>query len=204
MSSTLPGNSVAGQNLNLTAGTIDFTNGGLTDPALKLVAVSSSPSVTATLTVEGSVRKPKFTLASTPELPQDEILSQLLFNTNKSKLSVFQVAQIGDALASLAGGPSVIGGTLDSARTALGLDRLSVGSDTTGEPVVEGGRYLAPGVYFGAKQSTTGAGTKATVQIDLAKGLKVEATAGTSSTSATGSEGTSSAGSVGLTYQIEY
>jgi hypothetical protein len=38
----------------------------------------------------------------------------------------------------------------------------------------------------------------------LAKGLKLEATAGSSNTSATGSTSTSDAASVGLTYQFEY
>ena len=37
---------------------------------------------------------------------------------------------------------------------------------------------MARGVYVGAQQSASGSGTQATVQIDLAKGLKLEATAG--------------------------
>src|SRR6185437_6798027 len=96
------------------------------------------------------------------------------------------------------------GGPLDNLRSKLGLDRLSVGSGTNGAPALEAGRYLAPGVYLGAKQSASGGGTQATVQIDLAKGLKLETTAGSGASSATGSSGSADAASVGVTYQFEY
>jgi len=56
----------------------------------------------------------------------------------------------------------------------------------------------------GAKQSASGGGSQATVQIDLAKGLKLETTAGSGSSSATGSTSSADAASVGLTYQFEY
>ena len=129
-------------------------------------------------------------------MPQDEILSQLLFNTSTSKLSPLQLAQIGAALASLSGATSGFD-PLERLRTTFGLDRLSVGSDSSGNPTLQAGRYLARGVYVGAQQSATGSGTQATVQIDLAKGLKLQTTAGSGSSSATGSTSNADAASVG-------
>ena len=58
----------------------------------------------------------------------------------------------------------------------LGLDRLSVGGGQAGgsggssAATIEAGKYVANGVYVGAKQGTTGANTQATVQIDIYKG----------------------------------
>ncbi|HEY8289776.1 MAG TPA: translocation/assembly module TamB domain-containing protein, partial [Acetobacteraceae bacterium] len=196
--------SVVGSTLTFTQGSIDFTGAGITDPSIHLVANSSTAAITATLTVSGSARDPKITLSSVPDMPQDEILAQLLFNTSTAKLSPFQLAEIGAALASLSGAAPGGGGPLDRLRNALGLDRLSVGSGSNGTPALEAGRYLARGVYLGAKQSASGGGTQATVQIDLAKGLKLETTAGTGSSSATGSTGSADAASVGVTYQFEY
>ena len=69
--------------------------------------------------------------------------------------------------------------------------------------MLEAGRYLAPGVHVGVKQGATGGETQATVQIDIAKGLKLETTAGTGSSSASGGSSGSGA-SVGVTYQFEY
>jgi translocation and assembly module TamB len=197
--------SVAGQSLNLTSGTIDFAGGPLTNPRLNLVATSSSSALTATLTITGDVRDPKIVLSSMPDMPQDEILAQLLFNSAKAKLNPFQVAQIAAALASISGvGPS-IGDPLGRVRSALGLDQLSVGSDASGGTTLQAGRYLAPGVRLGASQSASGGGSQATVEIDVAKGLKLQTTAGTGSTSATPGVGGSMNGSgVGLLYQFEY
>ena len=83
------------------------------------------------------------------------------------------------------------------------MDRLSIRNGAIGSPALESGRYIAPGVYLGAKQGTNG-GTQASVQVDIANGLKMEATAGTGGGSATGASGESNGSSVGLTYQFEY
>ncbi len=195
--------SVIGTTLNFTEGAITFSGAGLSDPSVHFVATSSTAAIVAKLTVSGSAKDPKITLSSVPDMPQDEILAQLLFNTSTSKLSPLQLAQIATALASLSG---ATGGfdPLEKLRNTFGLDRLSVGSNTSGDPTVEAGRYVARGVYVGAKQSTSGGAPQATVQVDLAKGLKLETTAGSSSSSATGSTGSADAASVGLTYQFEY
>lgn len=195
--------SVIGTTLNFTEGSVSFNGAGISDPAIHFVATSTTATIVATLTVSGSAKDPKITLSSVPDMPQDEILSQLLFNTSTSKLSPLQLAQIAAGLASLSGATSGFD-PLESLRTTFGLDRLSVGSSSTGSPTLEAGRYLARGVYLGAKQSASGSGTQATVQIDLAKGLKLETTAGSGSSSATGAVSSGDATSVGITYQFEY
>jgi translocation and assembly module TamB len=202
--------SLAGQTLNFTRGRVTFDGtspGGTLDPALSLVAESSTSSLTATLMVTGYADAPKIRLSSTPELPQDEILAQLLFGQSVKQLSPLQVAQIAQTLASLSG---VGGGTdpLAMVRKGLGLDRLSVGagSGSTTGATVEAGKYLANGIYLGAKQGTAG-GTQGQVQIDLTKNLKLQTTLGTGggSVPATGATPDNDPGSsIGLSYQFEY
>ncbi len=194
---------IVGTTLNFTEGTVDFSGAGVSDPSIHFVATSATATIVATLTVDGSAKDPKITLSSVPEMPQDEILSQLLFNTSTSKLSPLQLAQIAAALASMSGATSGFD-PLESLRNTFGLDRLSVGSNAAGAPTLEAGSYLTKGVYLGAKQSATGSGTQATVQVDLAKGLKLETSAGSGDASATGNAGGADAASVGLTYQFEY
>ena len=194
---------IVGTTLTFTEGTVNFSGAGISDPSIHFVATSATATIAATLTVEGSAKNPKITLSSVPDMPQDEILSQLLFNTSTSKLSPLQLAQIAAALASMSGATSGFD-PLESLRKTFGLDRLSVGSNAAGTPTLEAGSYLAKGVYLGAKQSTTGSGTQATVQVDLAKGLKLETSAGSGDASATGNAGGADAASVGLTYQFEY
>ncbi len=190
--------SVAGTTLTFTKGNVGFDGTGVSgriDPTLDFSADSTSGSVTATLNIGGFASAPKITLSSVPELPQDEVLAYLLFKRSAKDLGPFQLAEIAAAVASLTGVGGGVANPLESVRKGLGLDRLSVGGGTSGSsPTVEAGRYVASGVYVGAKQGTTGAQTQATVQIDITKGLKVETDVGT------GQGGNS----VGLTYQYEY
>jgi len=88
-------------------------------------------------------------------------------------------------------------------RSALGLDQLSVGTGAGGAATLQAGRYVARGVRVGAAKGLAGE-TQATVQIDIAKGLKLETTAGVGSAPATATPGTSNGTSVGVTYQFEY
>ncbi len=199
--------SLGGTSLNFTSGTIGFEGGHSIDPALNLVATSSNGNVSATLTVGGFASAPKITLTSAPELPQDDILAHLLFGQSASQLSALQLAEIAAGVAQLSGaaGPS---GAMDSLRSSLGLDRLTVGTPTNqtpgpangpgaaqSVPTLEAGRYIAPGVYLGAKQGTTGTNdTQAELQVNLGRGVKLDTTAGSGY----------GANSVGLSYQLQY
>ncbi|MBV9782532.1 MAG: translocation/assembly module TamB domain-containing protein, partial [Acidisphaera sp.] len=198
--------SLAGTTLTFSSGEVTFNGASRIDPTLNFIATSTSASVVATLTVGGYASHPTIRLSSVPDLPQDEVLAHLLFGQSAASLSPFQLAEIAAGLAQISG---VTGGgdPLNGIRKGLGLDRLSVGSSanpnqtTTASssrnstaPAVEAGRYVAPGVYVGAKQGTSGAETQATVQIDIARGLKLETGAGSGQ----------GANNVGVTYEFQY
>lgn len=188
-----------GKTLEFTQGTVNFTGDGFV-PALDLEASTTTASnTTATLIVGGTAEMPTITLTASPPLPSDEVLSELLFGEATTSLSPFQAASLAAALASLTGvGGSAVSDPLGGVRGALGLDELSLGGNGAGAPTVNAGRYVAPGVYVGAQQSTTGQGTQATVQINLLKGLQLQTSAGTASA------GAGNTSSLGLTYQFNY
>ncbi|WGM30441.1 translocation/assembly module TamB domain-containing protein [Brevundimonas sp. NIBR11] len=119
-----------------------------TDPnriRLNLSAVREDPALTATIRVTGTAARPEILLTSTPALPQDEILSQVLFGRSASQLSPFEAAQLAAGVASLAGGGGfdVIG----NLRELAGLDRLSFGGEASALTVA-GGRYITDDVYL--------------------------------------------------------
>jgi translocation and assembly module TamB len=190
---------LAGKTLQFTQGTVEFTGDGFV-PTLDLEATTTTANnTTASLIIGGTADKPTITLSASPPLPSDEVLSELLFGQATSSLSPFQAASLAAALASLSGiGGSAVSDPLGGVRNALGLDELSLGGNGAGPPTVNAGRYVAPGIYVGAQQSTSGQGTQATVQINLYKGLQLQTSTGTSG----GGAGASS--SVGLTYQFNY
>ena len=198
--------SFAGVTLNFTSGEIGFDGGHAIDPTLNFVATSTNGNIVATLTISGTASAPVFTFSSVPQLPQDEVLAQLLFRQSSASLSPFQMASAAAALAQISG---VAPGfdPVNKVREGLGLDRLQLTNGRSGSGAVEAGSYVAPGVFVGARQDFSGQGTQATVQIDLTRGLTLEATVGTGgATSVTGAATSSdpSGTSIGLKYQFNY
>jgi translocation and assembly module TamB len=205
--------SLAGQTLVFRSGTLSFDGSSLKtslDPTLDFTVETDSGGIAATLNVSGYASAPQIKLSSTPPLPQDEVIAQILFQQSVKQLSALQLAQIAEALASLSGvgtGFNPVG----LIRKKLRLDRLSVGSTATGNAetsttTIEAGKYVTHDVYVGAKQDLSG-GTRAVVEIDITKNLKAQAAVNTGATAVTTAPGATPADtgdSVGLSYQFEY
>ncbi|HEY5236834.1 MAG TPA: translocation/assembly module TamB domain-containing protein, partial [Rhizomicrobium sp.] len=205
--------SLAGQTLVFRSGTLSFDGSSLKtslDPTLDFTVETDSGGITATLNVSGYASAPQIKLSSTLPLPQDEVIAQILFQQSIKQLSALQLAQIAEALASLSGvgtGFNPVG----MIRKKLRLDRLSVGSTSTGNAetsttTIEAGKYVTHDVYVGAKQDLSG-GTRAVVEIDITKNLKAQAAVNTGATAVTTAPGATPADtgdSVGLSYQFEY
>ncbi len=203
---------LAGTNLVFQSGTISFNGQALRrrlDPSLDLTAETEANGITATLKITGTVSQPKIQLTSSPPLPQDEILSELLFQQSAKTLSAMQLASLASAAATLGGG----GGGFDpvgSVRKSLGLDRLAVGSmpsanGGSGTTTVEAGKYITRNVYLAARQDVSG-GTRALVQIDITKHLKAQAQVNTGPRAATTTSTPlqDNGDSIGLSWQYDY
>jgi translocation and assembly module TamB len=128
-----------------TGGTI-YLAGSADRIRLDLSATRDDPSLTAVVKIAGTAAKPEITLTSTPILPNDEVLSQVLFGKSASQLSPLEAAQMASALTALAtgGGFDVIGGL----KSLTGLDRIALsGGDASGVSV-SGGKYITDNVYL--------------------------------------------------------
>jgi translocation and assembly module TamB len=116
-----------GKTATLTRGAINFIGGAQRiDPAIDIEAQLSSTDIVALVRIGGTALQPKIALSSQPELPQDEILSRVLFGASVSQISAAQGLEIAQAAAALASGGGL--GVVDRIRQGLGLDRLSLGS----------------------------------------------------------------------------
>lgn len=184
---------LVGQTLRFSRGRIGLDGASL-DPTLDLEARVTAAGSTAILGVKGTASTPRIELSGEPELPQDEVLSRLLFGVAGTRLSPWQTAQVGLAAARLAGIGPKGPGLLETARGALGLDRLSVGSDKEGATTAEAGRQLSERVYLGARQGTQAGQTQGVLRIELTPSLKLETDIGAST----------SGSRVGVAYEKEY
>ena len=113
---------------------------------LQLDATREDPSLSVTVRIRGTAERPEITLVSSPSLPNDEVLSKVLFERSASQLSPVEAAQLASALSALAGGGGfdVIG----NLRNFAGLDRLAFGGGDESGVTVSGGKYLTDDVYL--------------------------------------------------------
>ena len=115
------------------------------DIRLDLTAKRQDTTLIAEVHVTGTAARPEIKLSSTPVLPQDEVLSQVLFGSSAAQLTGSQAAELASTLASLSGG----GGfdVLGRLRQFAGLDRLAFGQGVSGTGV-SGGKYVSDSIYI--------------------------------------------------------
>jgi translocation and assembly module TamB len=139
----------AGRRFDLERGTIRFLGESPVNPVLDIAAEARVQGLNAEIRVTGRGLRPEITFASTPTLPQDELLSRLLFGTSITNLSAPEALQLAAAVASL----NDTGGGLDpinAVRAATGLDRLRIlpADITTGQgTAIAAGKYIGRRVY---------------------------------------------------------
>ncbi|MGO8186701.1 translocation/assembly module TamB domain-containing protein [Rhizobium leguminosarum] len=167
-----------------------ITFAGDMTPALDMEATSASGSTTLTVDVAGLATDPAITFSSSPELPQDEVLAQLIFGQSMSKLSPVQIAQLADAVSQLAGNRST--SLFEGLRNQLGVDDFDVSTDSKGQTSVSVGRYLNDRTYFELQQGGS-AGAKAVINLDVGRGVKLR-----------GGAGGNGEGEAGIVYEREY
>lgn len=151
----------AGKRFELTRGRIRFAGEVPVDPQLDIVAEGDANNISAKITITGTGTKPNIAFSSTPALPEEELLSRILFGSSITQISAPEAVQLAAALASLRGGGGL--DPINKLRAAIGLDRLRiVGAD----PTVGSGTSIAVGKYIGRRffveLVTDGAGYNAT------------------------------------------
>lgn len=132
-----------GRRFDMTEGLIEMQ--GSLVPVLRLVAETRRSEITTRIVIDGDLREPEITFQSDPELPEEEVLSHLLFGRGLETISPLQAAQLANAVAVLAGrgGEGLVG----NLRDAAGLDDLDLTTDEEGNVSVRAGRYLSRNLY---------------------------------------------------------
>ncbi|WP_421779584.1 translocation/assembly module TamB domain-containing protein [Kiloniella litopenaei] len=179
--------SFAGKNFKLRKGKIALVGGTQINPELDLSAIYEADNVTAIVSIQGTASNPKIGFSSPDGLPEDEVLSQVLFGKASGKLSAVEALQLASAIASLSGTIDSGGGVLGFARDTLGVDVLTAGTNSdTGSPEVSAGKYITDNIYIGVDQGASADSTKAKVQIDLTPNITLESETGQTADSKVG------------------
>ena len=170
----------AGRIFRLDRGVIRFQGESPPDPRLDIHAEAAVQGLNATVTVAGTGLSPEITFASNPAMPQDELLSRILFGTSITNLSAPEALQLASAVAALQSG----NGSLDpinALRKAVGLDRLRIvpADVATGQKTaIAAGKYIRRKLFI--EVVTDGAGYSATnVEYQMTRWLSILSTVST-------------------------
>jgi translocation and assembly module TamB len=180
---------LAGKRLDFARGNITFAGGVI--PQLDFAAQSTASDVTAQILISGPANEPQFAFTSVPELPQDEVLSRLLFSSTSGSLTPIQSLQLAQTVAEFSGvgGP----GALERMRRSLGVDSLDVQVGADGRPSVGASRYIMKNVNVGVRTGAKPQDNAVTLGVDVWKNVRVQGE--------TASDGSAS---VGAGVQYEY
>ena len=170
----------AGRNFKLDRGVIRFLGESPPNPLLDIQASAQVQGLDASVRVRGTGLKPEITFASTPQLPQDELLSRILFGTSITNLSAPAALQLASAVAALQSGSGSLD-PINALRKAVGLDRLRIvpADVATGQKTaVAAGKYITRKMFV--EVVTDGQGYSATrVEYQLTRWLSLLSTVST-------------------------
>ena len=174
----------SGKRFSLTRGDVRFAGGFPPDPVIDIVAENTSSGFTAGLSLSGTARHPDIRFTSVPALPEDEVLSRVLFGSSITTLSAPEAIQLAGALASLRTNGRGVGAALDpfgAVRKGLKIDRLrALPADTlTGrKTTIAAGKYIGRRLYI--ELATDAQGYSATsIEIALSRTFSILSTVAT-------------------------
>lgn len=167
----------AGQSFELTSGIASFRGAVPPSPFLDITAEAPADDITAQVHFTGTLDTPKIVITSTPPLPQDEVLSRLLFGKNLKTISPTQAYRLVSVTQQMMGNNSE-SNMLDRVRGMLRLDDLDIKQNDQGNSAVGVGKYIQKGVYVGAQKNLTTNGGKANVEINLTRHITLESEIG--------------------------
>lgn len=173
-------------------GVISFVGSQPPLPMIDLEAAASSEEIQVVVRLRGPVADPTLELSSEPVLPQDEILSRLLFGRSVARITPAQGLRLAAAVNTLRGG-SALSDMLSSLRRGLGVDTLDFGGETAQESTARAGKYLTDNVFLEIERGVAAGSTKARVQVELTPNLSVNTEVDEQSRSG-----------VGLEYRYDY
>ena len=170
----------AGRNFKLDRGVIRFNGETPVNPQLDIRAIAQVQGLDASVLVQGTGLRPEITFASNPPLPQDELLSRILFGTSITNLSAPEALQLASAVAALQSGSGNLD-PINALRKAIGLDRLRIvpADIATGQKTaIAAGKYITRKLFV--EVVTDGQGYSATrIEYQITRWLSLLSTVST-------------------------
>ncbi|WP_300975008.1 translocation/assembly module TamB domain-containing protein [Sphingomonas sp. LHG3406-1] len=169
----------AGRSFALQEGRIRFNGGRTGDATVALSATETIDDVDVTVNVTGAATDPRISFTSSPGLPQDEIVSRILFGNSVGQLSTLQAVQLAASLNTLRGSGGGLN-PLGQLRQLAGVDRLRIlgPDDTDGRgTALAAGKYIGDDIYLEVITDARGF-TATQLEVTLSRSLSILSQAG--------------------------
>jgi hypothetical protein len=159
---------------------INFSGSVPPGPELDIEARTKSGDITAIVAITGSTISPKISFSSEPAMPEDEVISHILFGEGMESLSPFQAVRLAQTLGRFTGQGGGVNSfdPIGSLRNFTGLDDLRFETDAQGSASVGAGKYLTDKVYLEFESGTENGSGNANVQIELTPNITLESEIG--------------------------
>lgn len=159
----------------LTLSRADLELEGSFIPLIRISASAENDGIISYVNVDGPADDPVVSFTSNPDLPQEEVLSQLLFGRGLQNLSPLQALQLANAVATLAGRGGE--GLVNRLRQGFGLDDLDITTADDGSTALRAGKYLSENVYTEVEIGQGGT-SRINLNLDLREGVTLKARVG--------------------------
>ncbi len=167
-----------GKRFKLERANLQFQGSIPPSPYLDVEATTPAGDVTGSILLTGPAQSPSIKFTSTPSLPEDEVLSRILFGKDSTKISPFQAVQLAQTIRRFSGDGGGGFDPLGTLRSVTGLDDISVETDESGGTSVDAGKYLSDNVYLEFSKGKAENSGAATIQIELTPSVNIESEIG--------------------------
>jgi translocation and assembly module TamB len=158
-----------GTRFALEQGVVDFDGARPPLPRLDVLGTARKADIVARVGLRGRLPNFALTLESEPPLPQEEVLSRVLFGREMARITPLQGALLANSIATLQGGGI---DALSPIRRAAGLDTLDLGGDADTGGALRAGKYLSERVYVEMQRGITPESGRARVEVDLGNNVR--------------------------------
>lgn len=172
---------VFGKTFQLQQGNVGFVNNAV---AIAITGIYNKNDLRIQADMAGQNGNYKLTLSSIPSLPEDEILSYIIFGESVTDITPVKALQLASAVQTLSGnGDGAVFNTLATTRELLGVDTLTVDTETNSDGEdglnVGVGKYINDKVYLELERTPNPSQPwKGTIEIELSPRINLQSSTG--------------------------
>jgi len=167
-----------GKRFELTRADLNFLGSIPANPIMDIVAETEVNDISAQINLTGRIQDPKITFSSNPYLPEDEVLSRILFGRDLTSISPFQAVQLVQTIRRFSGQGGEGFDPLGTIRNLTGVDDLRIDTDAEGGTTVGAGKYISDKVYLEFEKGSGENSGAANLEVELTPDIKLESQIG--------------------------